>query len=500
MDIIKFRCRLLSDVIINYRAATEGNQETLDFIPGSSFLGVAARDLYKATSEENFVIFHSGKIRFGDAHPIYKTCRAVRVPSSLYSPKGFKITDKALVHHLLPENGLKENVKPIQLKQAREGYITKNQNDENSAFYFTAEKSFSIKSAFDRLKRRAMDARMYGYEAMSKGMEMGFEVSFDKDLAPEIRQKVINALLGHRSIGRSSNAQYGLVEISQENYEDSFTSFDFQNGLLIYAESRLAFRDAYGQLTLIPTAQDLGVTHPDAYINWSKSQVRTFHYAPYNSTRKQRDADRIGIEKGSVLYIEGATIKDLAKNAAEKGVGIFINEGFGRIIVNPSFLKAEGNNARSIFSYIRLPEATAETEAENTEVVAEHDKILLDFLKQQKQLKQNEQDTYRKVNEFIEQQNIRQWRGMASQWGSIRMKAMVNTDKQKLYDALFKEPEGYLVHGVAKEKWEGKKLNDLKNFFKEQLSHADNNTTQKVIINLAAEMAKQIQRKEANNA
>lgn len=500
MDTIRFRCRLMSDVIINYRAATEGNQSTLDFIPGSAFLGIAARELYKSTSGENFTIFHSGKVRFGDAHPIYNTCRAVRVPASLYSPKGLKITDKAFIHHLLPYSGLKENGKPVQLKQAREGYISKNLNDESSVFYFNTEKSFSIKSAFDRKKRRAQDARMYGYEAMSQGLEMGFELSFDNDLPPETRQKVIDALVGYRNIGRSSNAQYGLVEIMQENYQESFLSFNLQNALLVYAESRLVFRDAYGQLTLNPTLSDLGIKNPGASINWSKSQVRTFQYAPYNSTRKQRDADRTGIEKGSVFYIENATVKDVDTASTEKGIGLFVNEGFGRVLINPSFLKAVGESAESKYAFIGLPEGNTQQEPVSTDSVSEHDKMLLLFLKQQKNQKQEEQDIYRKVNEFTEHQNFRQWRGMASQWGSIRMKAMVHADKQKLFDALFKEPDGYLVHGVAKEKWEGKKLSTFKKFFEELLKDADNKTAQKIIINLAAEMAKQIQGKEEYHA
>ena len=39
---IKFECKLLSDVILNQSAATDGNNSTLDFIPGNSFLGIVA--------------------------------------------------------------------------------------------------------------------------------------------------------------------------------------------------------------------------------------------------------------------------------------------------------------------------------------------------------------------------------------------------------------------------------------------------------------------------
>ncbi|EPR69808.1 hypothetical protein ADICYQ_1249 [Cyclobacterium qasimii M12-11B] len=46
---------------------------TLDYIPGSNFLGIAARHLYgrpsesgKLTQEEAFQVFHSGEVIFGD--------------------------------------------------------------------------------------------------------------------------------------------------------------------------------------------------------------------------------------------------------------------------------------------------------------------------------------------------------------------------------------------------------------------------------------------------
>ena len=42
MSILKFKCTLLSDVILNQKAATEGPNQTLDFIPGSCFLGIVA--------------------------------------------------------------------------------------------------------------------------------------------------------------------------------------------------------------------------------------------------------------------------------------------------------------------------------------------------------------------------------------------------------------------------------------------------------------------------
>ena len=85
MKKLKFKCTLLTDVILNVKSASEGANSTLDFIPGNCFLGIAASKLYdEKTSEEAMTLFHSGKVRFGDAHPAFDGKRALRIPASFY--------------------------------------------------------------------------------------------------------------------------------------------------------------------------------------------------------------------------------------------------------------------------------------------------------------------------------------------------------------------------------------------------------------------------------
>ena len=65
-----FKCKLLSDMVLNLQSATEGRQQTLDFIPGNCFLGIVAKEYEGKFKDNAFLIFHSGKVRFGDAHPM----------------------------------------------------------------------------------------------------------------------------------------------------------------------------------------------------------------------------------------------------------------------------------------------------------------------------------------------------------------------------------------------------------------------------------------------
>ena len=87
MTTIKFKCTLLSDVILNQKAATDGPNKTLDFIPGSSFLGIAASRLYAELEKKaRWDIFHSGKVKFGDAHPSSEGKRGLKAPLAMYYP------------------------------------------------------------------------------------------------------------------------------------------------------------------------------------------------------------------------------------------------------------------------------------------------------------------------------------------------------------------------------------------------------------------------------
>jgi len=96
---------------------------------------------------------------------------------------------------------------------------------------------------------------------------------------------------------------------------------------------------------------------------------------------------------------------------------------------------------------------------------------------------------YKGVNKFIaDYGNLFINKGkFASQWGSIRSLAMQSRLKKNLEDYLFTQPNGYLVHGVAAEKWKDR---DRSGKLKKFISETDEAIIIKTIINLAAEMAK----------
>lgn len=490
MTTLKFKCHLDSDVVLNQSAATEGSNSTLDFIPGNVFLGIVARH-YDEFGNDALEVFHSGKVRFGDAHPVpvgYAGKRSLHVPASLFYPKLKSASEECYVHHLHDEDNK-------QLKQCRRGFYV---FDSESAHPASVEKSFAIKSAYDRTLRRAKDEQMYGYESIDAGQEFLFEVELDNEALAE---RIGKMLAGSHHIGRSKNSQYGSITIEEYRYEDTESrddsvAIDEGQYVTVYADGRLVFIDGNGEPTFQPTAKDLGIE--DGEIDWEKSQVRTFQYAPWNGVRATRDADRCGIEKGSVFVVR------LNEKQAFQSqyVGSYRNEGFGKVIYNPEFLESlKDENGRAKVKLEPVEGASEENSIKDKPELS--GTPLLDYIKRAKAEENIDKYIYVKVNEFVDKYKKRfQGDAFASQWGAIRTIAMQKGTREGIMLELFDKTEekngrevkaAYLTHGVAESKWAKRGRREaLRNFISDDwLENESDNIIARALINLASEMAKQ---------
>ncbi len=480
MSVLKFKCTLLSDVILNQKAATEGPNETLDFIPGSCFLGIVASEYDKFNNEDKAIeIFHSGKVRFGDAHPSTGNFRGLKVPASMFHPKLKEVSEELYIHHKIPN--LNDNeLKQKQLKQCRSGFYNFSSIE---ATQIETKVNFAIKSAYDKETRHSKDEQMYGYQSLQKGLTLYFEVEItNESLVKEIK----DALIGKKKnrIGRSRTAQYGLVEITETEFDEVKSQQSNGQYVEVYADGRLIFLNDEGLPTFQPKVEQLGL---QGEICWEKSQIRTFQYAPWNFKRQCFDTDRCGIEKGSVIVVRTDTCPEQSQY-----VGSYKNEGFGKVIYNPSFLTADENGKAKV----TLSDKADKTSLpDNPSQLA--DTPLLCFLNQKKKQEELEAEVYEKVNKWVcDNEKLFKGKTFASQWGNIRSIAMKNKSKQALLNELFDKerekygkavPDGCLTHGVAAEKWaeQGRKVR-----FESFVRELTDENAQLAIINLASEMAK----------
>lgn len=497
MKTLKFKCTLLSDVILNTSAATQGEQSSLDFIPGNNFLGIVAADYGEYSPAEQMEIFHSGKVRFGDAHPALSDSktRSLHVPATLFYPKGKYAWEECYAFQSYSrKEDIRVHGKPMQLKQCRNGYYI---FDNGEGKPVSVEKSFAIKSAYERTLRRSKDSQMYGYESIDEGQSFLFEVEVDND---SIADKIGNALIGIHHIGRSRTAQYGMVEIEKFDFNEVPSrreQIDTIDGkrIAVYADSRLIFFDKDGQPTFQPTAKQLGL---DGEIDWDVSQVRTFQYAPWNGKRQTRDADRCGIEKGSVFFVKSDSVP-----SGSQYVGSYNNEGFGKVIYNPDFLLSKGENGKAEYDLLKVEEKKG-----TAKQIVLGGTPLLDYVAASRKNFETEGDIAALVNQFASR-----YKGLfagisASQWGTIRNIAMTHPTRDGIIYELFDKKEkqwhwpsvndsfegyreeevGYLTHGIAKNKWKKNgRREKLKDFI---LSIKDADFVQQAVVNLASVMAK----------
>ena len=491
-----YKCSFLSDIVLNADTATEGNQQTLDYIPGSCFLGIAATQYNKVS--DAYKIFHSGDVSFGDAHIALGNKRSLKQPAAWFYEKNDTEHSKIYLYHYLAD--VIERVKndftvnapggaQFQPKQIRSGYFIEKKK-------VNAKTVFSIKSAYNSEEMRSADGQLYGYEALRRGTTWIFSIRAKDE---ELLKEVEGLILGEHSIGRSKTAQFGrvLIEpVSPEEWVKSIATEGSEN--IVYFESNASFITDEGIPTLNPTVEMLGFS--GGKILWEKSQILTRKFAPWNSKRKTRDADRMIISKGSVIVVKGG---DFNQSVLNEGVGIYRNEGFGRILLNPHFLVGDKESA----CMESPPSEETEIELKLTSVkdASDKDKVLLNWLNKQEKDSTAITRIIEKTNTFIDR-NGRRFKSISpSQWGSIRERATRKSNYADMMNELFRantyrgegmdrrmiETGGYLMHGKMEKNW--KKLTPLlKGEIEDIKNELGEANARKFLINLCSEMAKHV--------
>lgn len=455
-----FKCTLLSDLVLNSKLATEGNMTTLDYIPGSNFLGIAAKRLYEVEGYETaYRLFHSGEVKFADGRvATSKGEPTYAVPFSYFQDKlNSKLeSDPIYLQHLITSENHPRDGKEtkLQLQQSRAGYIS-----ANGTLVKEVDKRFSLKSAYDKENRTSRTGYMFGFEAIPSGTVFIFSIT-SKDKA--LLDKIAIVLNGDQSLGKSKTAEYGQVKIEKIDHVEPLTTFSSNDYTLVYAESNLCFLDKAGQPTFQPSTEDLGLT--GGVIDWSKSQIRTYSYAPWNGQRKTTSTQRHCIVKGSVFYVKGATTPN-----KEFFVGHYQSEGLGKVIYNPIFLQSNGKEVTSSFT-IHLDQKIESIYSEG-----KLDTPLAKLLERQKNQKTVELLTSELVTEYVYAKVSDQFKNLkdvsSSQWGNIRSIASRSKDVRELKAKLYEGADAYLKHGVAYENCWGKngesRLKSLKKIISE---------------------------------
>lgn len=335
-----FRIDLLDDVILSLDSATAGQHRSLDFIPGSVLLGVVARHYERfAARGIAWDVFHSGRVRFGNAYPLVEGQPTVPVPLSWQTPKyPDEIEDAAPDGvSLVRDASVEATPAREQWEQLRGGFVS-------TGFRLAqVEKRYRRMTAIDRERRgHSRTAHLFGYEAIAAGQSFWFELDVDGD--PVIADDIARCLTdGEIRLGKSRGAEFGRARVSTFAGNAPSRSGAVTEGagcVLVHALSDLAFIDrTTGTPSARPTPEDFGLAGWS--LDLSRSFIRTRRYSPYNAHRRSFDGERLVVTMGSVLRFERGDGPALDENAMARlrdlersGVGLHRQEGLGAVAIN----------------------------------------------------------------------------------------------------------------------------------------------------------------------
>jgi len=465
MQTLTFLATLDSDTVISESSSTAGVHSSLDYLPGACLLGACAAAIYKDLSPaESFLVFHSGKVRFGNAYPMTESgVPAIPVPAAWHCFKGESPSkDGMLTTSIINQINYKmtKEDEEKQPKQMRDGYFTL------CGLAPRVETGYRLKTAVDRKSKKAAESQLFGYEHLSAGSRWWFELNCDADVVPRLVQKIQTALLGSIRLGRSRTAEFGRATVVAADGAFGLSqSLGNSNRITLYCLSDLALRDGgSGALTLIPDGSHFGLT--GVVLDKMRSFIRTRSYAPFNGTRCANDLERQVISKGSVITFvkcdnqpfDGAEIAVLQKRLS-CGTGLYLQDGLGRLLLNPAFLDGDrfvaGGTLRLASPVIKsqnvayTSELTEWLAAKSTDATG--DKEIVAQVEKWAGILKNAIRNLAKVD--------LPYPGN-SQWGTVRSVSGTRAQIESLLFCETKGEEGFCVHGVSKAQWDAEFRHD----------------------------------------
>ncbi|MCD4653011.1 hypothetical protein K8T06_03655 [bacterium] len=363
-----FELETRSNVIVSSHGVKEGSHETLDYIPGSVFLGMAA----SGKVEPDKLL--SGEIRFTNAMPIVNGKMLLPIPLNYHQAKFSKEGNPEFFNRLYDLTEYSSQ----QPKQMRSNYIEPGTQSE-----YKIDKVMSTKTKLDRTRFGASeDNKLFTYQSIPAGMRYIFSIIVTDEIKKSVLAEIIDKITGTVRIGRSRSAEFGHAFVKPMEKPDfsAISSMSMGNEIIIYLQSDL-IPEKNGNPMVHPTADMFGL-FGSIRLNLRKSFLRTRSYSSWNHFFGTRMTMRHVFTKGSVFTFVDTdkewSLNDLnqLQEQLNSGVGSYINEGCGQVLVNPKFVVEENLKLKQNG---KLPEKLKPSK-EQEENIEEFDSPLIDFL------------------------------------------------------------------------------------------------------------------------
>lgn len=336
MNSLYLEVELLSPVAISAHAATVGGHETLTRIPGSQLLGATARllrlDPSAPPGDEAWRILFSGEVRFGDCWPEADGQPAYLVPGCLHRPKGEREG---------PAFNLAVEDRPAgkQLEPLRDLHLT------TTGVTVEPRRTQTLRTAIQE-HGRSREGFLFGIESLDPGQRFLGRIDADDPSRLEAVRRLLDGQT--LAIGRSRGAEFGEVRVWVREPWQAPPEGKSAQRVTLWLLSDLALRDAAtGAPRLVPQATDFGLPG-DWTVDWKRTFLRTRRWSPFNGARRRPDLERQVVEAGSVVTVApppgGRGWNDAlaveVRAHLGPGVGEHLEEGLGRVALNPALLEA----------------------------------------------------------------------------------------------------------------------------------------------------------------
>ena len=352
MGELYFKAELLDDVVLSQRTATAGDHKSLDYIPGSVFLGIASSKFYATLGKEDaWNLFHTSKIHFCNAYPVANGQRTFPMPLSFHSEK---VPRQGKEHCVLNFVYAETKEAEIQYRQNRNGYV--GFSDDGVLPVLVPSKTSRMRTAIDAGTGTAAKSQLYGYESLNAGQFFIGKIEWE-DSIKDIAAPIIN-LFGSDTVvhaGRSKTASYGRVRLSKTDCAGNTPDAEALSGssFSILAVSDLCLRNP---VTGAPE-QQLSPVFLGLENGWQVDRARSFsrpsYLYQYNAHRKEIELQKTLISKGSVFTFTSekglsGEEKEKVLSAIRRGIGTAKGQGFGEIALFNSRKEFQATEAQKI--------------------------------------------------------------------------------------------------------------------------------------------------------
>jgi len=350
--------------IFSRRSATEGAHATNPAPTGAALLGwVASRAGYTGFSDP-FTVFHSGKVRFGDAVPLGSGgVLSMPLPKILMEPKHERSgTTKDDEGRRLLVQGAVRRGRPAQDPEGGQSQgDTKHVQHEAVKYDYVTEAGEIVEPALGQRLRtaikngRAAESQLFGLQHVRPDDTPIYEavVEAEPDAVCDADWSRIRAAFDGATLrlGRAKASGYGghyKSELVDDRAPSEPPDLSCEKVVRILALADLALACmgdeddpwSFGAPTAHPTAAMFGL--PGTFeFKGADSAVSVRRYRPWNAHLGARDTDRQVIEAGSVLTFYRDDPGPVNMGDLKPVVGLWRESGLGRVAFNPPMLSEE---------------------------------------------------------------------------------------------------------------------------------------------------------------